>query len=94
MKKIREEEELSILKGLAKSLESEKRDEPSDESDAFGLYVSQCLKKMDERARIIARHQIENIIFQAQVGTLSAAPRQSNMEDLYREGSYTGLLQL
>ena len=45
MKKIREEEELSILKGLAKSLESEKRDEPSDESDAFGLYVSQCLKK-------------------------------------------------
>ena len=68
-------------------MESEKRDEPSDESDAFGLYVSQCLKKMDERARIIAKHQIENIVFQAQVGALSAAPRQSNMDDLYREGS-------
>ena len=44
MSKIREEQELSILKELAKSLESEKRDKPSDESDAFGLYISQCLK--------------------------------------------------
>ena len=49
---------------------------------------------MDERAHIIEKHQIENIIFQAQVGALSAAPHQSNMEGLYCEGSYTGLLQL
>ena len=40
--------------------------------------------KDDERARIITRHQIENI-FQDQVGALFAAPHQSNMEDLCRE---------
>jgi len=78
---------------LANSLEREKRDEPSAESDGFGLYVSQNLKKVDERERIMARHQTEHIFFQAKMGGLSTIPRQSNIEDLYRKGSYTRLLQ-
>jgi len=70
--KKREDRELEVLEGLTQSL-----NEPSDENteiDSFCQYISKCLKKFDQRTQSIVKNEIQNLIFQAEMGNATPTP--------------------
>ena len=81
----KEEEELTILKTLASSLGQETGKKVVNEADpcaAFGAYVTQTLKNMDERTRLLAVNNIQNAIFQAQMSKFANPYQQQQFNDL------------
>eukprot|EP00794_Sanderia_malayensis_P004310 gene4309-4881_t len=75
-KQKKEEEELSILKSLASSISADenvaaKKDAKPSPSAAFEEYVTHALSVMDEKTRLVAMNNIQNAIFQAQMGSFS-----------------------
>ncbi|XP_044183828.1 uncharacterized protein LOC122964346 isoform X2 [Acropora millepora] len=79
--KQREEEEFLLIKGIANSLSqnaSKKAKSGQDgQSETFGSYVCETLQKLEPLSRNIAQHCINNILFQAQMGTLNENTIQS-----------------
>lgn len=76
----REEEEMKVLKTLAKSLEEDdksgKTEVPKNQCSAFGEYVSQSLTLMDQRTRLIAMNGMQTAIFQAQMAQFQTCHTQ------------------
>ena len=73
LKQKREEEESLLIQGLTKSLlesNENKRLKLSGECASYASYVCECLDKLDSRTRHIAQYQINNVLFQAQMGLL------------------------
>ena len=79
--KQREEEEFLSIKGTAKSLgqnASNKAKSGQDgQCETFGSYVCETLQKLEPVSRNIAQQCINNILFQAQTGTLNENTMQS-----------------
>ena len=73
--KQREEAELPVLKGIANSLSKyagKKTKSANDgQSETFGSYVCETLQELEPVDRNIAQQCINNILFQAQMGTLN-----------------------
>ena len=77
-KKKRDEEEFRVMQGLANSISERnesKKAKLSGVCASYGTYVGETLEKLDARTRCIAQHQISNILFQAQMGTLFQQPQ-------------------
>jgi len=47
-----------------------------DESATFGQYVANKLRKLDERSRALVQHEINNLLFKAEMAMLDAPHRQ------------------
>ena len=80
-KKKREEEETLLIQGLTKSLAvitERKKPKQTDDCEAYGSYVVECLGKLDPRTRCIVQHQMNTIMFNAQLGILHQ-PHQPNV---------------
>ena len=77
--KQREEEEL--IKGIANSLgqnaSNNAKSGQDGQCETFGSYVCGTLQKLEPVSRNIAQHCINNILFQAQTGTLNENTMQS-----------------
>ena len=74
LKQKREEEESLLIQGLCRSL-TERNDESKrlklfGECAGYAAYMCECLDKLDPRTRYIAQYQINNVLFQAQMGLL------------------------
>lgn len=87
LKKAKEDEEFQLLQGIAHSLQNDSPNE-KDESVTFGKYVTQCLWKIDERSRLVVRHQIENILFQAQMGEMTHQNQLPPQQLLYQQPNH------
>ncbi|XP_054007406.1 transcription factor Adf-1-like [Hylaeus anthracinus] len=61
---------------LIKTLAERKTDQSED--SIFGQYVASQLKKFDPRVKVLVKHQINNILFEAEMGTL----QQNSMDPL------------
>jgi len=73
LKKKREEEETLLIQGLIKSLterNENKKQKLIDDCVGYASYMGECLAKLDAKTRYIAQNQMNNILFQAQMGTL------------------------
>ena len=71
-----QEEEFNVLKGLASSLANggKKAKLPEvAECESFGRFVTESIKKLDERTRHVVQYHINNTLFQAQMGMMSQA---------------------
>ena len=84
----RDEEEMSILKEIATSMNQKsgkQKDDESNECERFGQYVSKSLDKLDGKSRSICKNMIQNAIFQCEMGVpqsqisqhISASPPSS-----------------
>ena len=76
-KEKREEEELQLLKVVANSLAPEESNDSNECIDCcsrFGEYVTETLRGMNERTRLLAVNNIHNAIFQAQMSVYSNTP--------------------
>ena len=74
------EEEFKLIKGLSQSIaerrQAQKAKKPvTNPLETFGNYVGQTLSELDNSIRHLAQHRINEILFQAQTGTL----RQDNL---------------
>ena len=73
--KQREEEEFLLIKGIANSLSQNNNKKAKSAQDGqcetFGSYVCETLQKLEPVTRSIAQHCINNILFEAQMGTLN-----------------------
>ncbi|XP_068759921.1 uncharacterized protein [Montipora capricornis] len=73
--KQREEEELQLIKGIANSLSQsankKAKSAQGGQCETFGAYVCETLQDLEPVTRNIAQHNISNILFQAQMGTLT-----------------------
>jgi hypothetical protein len=86
MKKQIQEEELQIMKGLASNLVYQSNNAPNfkkakktvddGECDSFGSYLSEALRKLDSEVRHVVQYHVNNILFQAQMGTLGKGQHQ------------------
>ncbi|CAB4036505.1 Hypothetical predicted protein, partial [Paramuricea clavata] len=78
------EQEFEPIKGLATSIaeRQNKRHKTADTHDepmsSFGRYVTESLAELEPRMTHLSKHHINNVLFQAQMGTLS-----------YQEGNNT-----
>jgi hypothetical protein len=75
LKKNLQEEEFEVMKGLASSIaqnnkEKKKAKPEGGESEAFGNFVIESMKKLDPTMQHIVQYHINNILFQAQMGML------------------------
>ena len=74
LKQKRDEVEFQLLKGLASSITTRhkhpKQIKQDSAVDVFGSYVTKTLSELNQPMRNIAQFQINNILFQAQMGTL------------------------
>ena len=79
IKKKREDCELEILKTISNS--STKDNTTATSSSAFCSYVDHAINDMDPRTQIIVKHQIQDIIFQAQMGNFAVLelPNQAHV---------------
>lgn len=70
-------QEFELIKGLATSIaeRQNKRQKTADTHDesmsTFGRYVTESLADLEPRMKNLAKHHINNVLFQAQMGTLS-----------------------
>lgn len=82
IKQKRDEEEFQLMKGLATSLSNRykhpKQTKQDSAVDVFGSYVTKTLSELNQPMRNIAQFQINNILFQAQMGTLVPNQHQSH----------------
>lgn len=82
VKQKRDEEEFQLMKGLASSLSNRykhaKQTKQDSAVDVFGSYVTKTLSELNQPMRNIAQFQINNILFQAQMGTLIPSQHQSH----------------
>ncbi|XP_014678952.1 PREDICTED: uncharacterized protein LOC106818790 [Priapulus caudatus] len=84
VKKKKDEIERNMLKHVAKCLSSEnmkkiaQEDTSKDVCSAFGMYVSQALRKLSERTRVLAMNNIQNVIFEAQMSEYSTPQEGTN----------------
>jgi hypothetical protein len=84
LKKKIQEEELQVMKGLACSIsqhnkENEtKRAKPAGEYEAFGDFIIESLKKLDDKTCHIVQYHINNILFQAQMAMLVDDPNSNS----------------
>eukprot|EP00794_Sanderia_malayensis_P006944 gene6944-7724_t len=63
-----DKEELRVLKSMQKAFEEgTKDDSKKDDIDLFGLLVSAELRKLNPREQRIAKHQIQNVLFNLQM---------------------------
>ena len=85
MKKQIQEEELQIMKGIASNLGSQNKNAPivkkakivdDGECDSYGSYLSEALQKLDSDVRHVVQYHVNNILFQAQMGTLGKGQQQ------------------
>lgn len=81
MKKKLQEEEFEVMKGLASSIaqnnkEKKKAKPEGGESEAFGNFVIESMKKLDPTMQHIVQYHINNILFQAQMGMLGQGQTQ------------------
>ncbi|CAB4032996.1 Hypothetical predicted protein, partial [Paramuricea clavata] len=81
IKQKRDEEEYQLMKGLASSISTryKKQNQAKQDSavDAFGVYVTKTLSELNPSMRNMAQFQIHNILFQAQMGTISPSQHQT-----------------
>ena len=74
------EEEYKLIKGLAQSIAEKRSKKPkvdsklSSTAETFGRYVAQTLTELDTHVQNMAKHRINNILFQAQMGELVQNP--------------------
>ena len=74
------DEEFQLIKGLANSINDRCRKKQKLESkkdDAlqmFGCYVTETLTALEPQMKHLAQHHINNILFQAQMGSLGQEP--------------------
>ena len=70
------------MKGLASSISARnkhpKQVKQDSAVDVFGSYVTKTLSELNQPMRNIAQFQINNILFQAQMGTLVPSQHQSH----------------
>ena len=67
---------MAILKKIADSTcGSSIQDKAPDKYTLFGKFVAESLKELDDTSRHIVQHRISSIIFEAQMGVLSARPQ-------------------
>ncbi|CAB3978281.1 Hypothetical predicted protein [Paramuricea clavata] len=81
MKKKLQEEEFEVMKGLASSIaqnnkEKKKAKPEGGESEAFGNFVIESIKKLDPTMQHIVQYHINDILFQAQMGMLGQGQTQ------------------
>ena len=62
---------MKILKTLSASISQPNKSQISDEYATFGQYIAECLRKMDPRTSHIVQHNINRIIFDAQMGLMN-----------------------
>ena len=73
------EEEFQLIKGLANSINERycKKPKLGDKKDnalkMFGCYVTETLTTLEPKMKHLAQHHINNILFQAQMGSLGEA---------------------
>ena len=71
------EQEFELIKGRTTSIaeRQKKRPKPADTHNesmsSFGRYVNESLAELEPRMTNLAKHHISNVLFQAQMGTLS-----------------------
>jgi hypothetical protein len=98
LKRKLQEEEFNVMKGLASSIAKERKKENSEvgECESYGKFLIESLKKFDEATRHLVQYQINNVLFQAQMGIIT--PGQSNLtahrqEQYPRQQPYTAQQQ-
>ena len=79
-----QEEEFEVMKGLASSIaqnnKKKKNAKPEGgESEAFGNFVIESMKKLDPTMQHIVQYHINNILFQAQMGMLGQGQTQMSV---------------
>jgi len=81
-KKINEENkpsEMYILKATVAEKESQQ-----DENETYGEYVALTLKKLDNYSRIMAKHYINEILIEAELGKYKdSIPQRSSTPTIY-----------
>ena len=71
LKQKHDEEEYHLMQGIATSINIMKdRRAQNNAVDAFGVYVSKKLSELSQQTRSMAQYHINNILLQAQMGTL------------------------
>ena len=87
LSKKRAEEEYQLLKTLAKSITQrankvvEQAAEKQNAVSAFGKYVAESLDDLEPFIRMHAQHEINNIIFKAQMGMLDQGSVATHFQD-------------
>lgn len=80
MKKKLQEEEFQVMKGLASSIaldqKEKKKAKAEGELEAFGYFIIESIRKLDSTTQHIVQYQINNILFQAQMGMLGQGRTQ------------------
>ena len=79
-----QEEEFEVMKGLASSIaqnnKKKKNAKPEGgESEAFGNFVIESMKKLDPTMQHIVQYHINNILFQAQMGIFGLGQTQMSV---------------
>ncbi|XP_014667954.1 PREDICTED: uncharacterized protein LOC106809401 [Priapulus caudatus] len=96
LRKERDEVEIEMMKSLQGSLERatagpitalDKKEEPDSDLKAFSQLMLYSLKDMNKYTQSIAKHEIQNIIFKAQMGTLGRLQSQEFRGQ--RQSAYT-----
>ena len=89
LKKKLQEEEFNVMKGLASSIAKERKKEKCEggECESYGKFLIESLKKLDESTRHLVQYQINNVLFQAQMGMLT--PGQSNLTTARQQEQYS-----
>ena len=79
LKRKRDECELEMLQSLSHSLAHSTPREPEaedDEAGSFCIYIYRSLKALDQRTQNIVQHEIQGILFKAQMGLIGGQYHQ------------------
>ena len=79
----RDAEELALMRDIATSIQERNKRRADcvterNAIDTFGKYISESLKQLDATTCTVAQQSINNILFQAQMGTLHTPPKSIN----------------
>ena len=84
------EEEFQLIKGLATSINDRNRKKQKAEGKKdnalhmFGCYVTETLTTLEPKMKHLAQHHINNILFQAQMGSLGQEAKTATSQDNYQ----------
>eukprot|EP00794_Sanderia_malayensis_P007640 gene7641-8481_t len=77
--------EMQFLNKMEKVIVSPEEKEKKDDCDIFGMLVTAEIKKLNTHNRIIAKNQIQNMIFQLQMSQQQQEQNQSQPEQQYNQ---------
>ena len=83
-------EEFQLIKSLANSIndrhhKNQKFEGKKDNAlQMFGCYVTETLTTLEPKMKHLAQHHINNLLFQAQMGSLGQEPRTAVMKGNYQ----------